>query len=125
MRAATESPGSRPSEPRTRAASARKNGSKTLGKSAWSIPGPLSETANDTLSFRRKSLTRIGVCGGLYFAALLSKPVASSQEFPHRLGLDKPLVMLPIIVYNLTQHLIAGTVNALLRRTEPTLTSGA
>jgi bile acid:Na+ symporter, BASS family len=38
---------------------------------------------------------------------------------------SQPLVMLPIIVYNLTQHLIAGTVNALLRRTEPTLTSGA
>ncbi|QEH35076.1 Sodium Bile acid symporter family protein [Aquisphaera giovannonii] len=31
----------------------------------------------------------------------------------------QPLVMLPIIVYNLAQHLIAGGVNALLRRAEP------
>jgi len=32
---------------------------------------------------------------------------------------SQPLVMLPIIVYNLTQHLVAGGVNALLRRAEP------
>lgn len=31
---------------------------------------------------------------------------------------SQPLVMLPIIVYNLVQHLVAGGVNALLRRTE-------
>jgi BASS family bile acid:Na+ symporter len=31
----------------------------------------------------------------------------------------QPLVMLPIIVYNLAQHLIAGGVDALLRRAEP------
>ena len=30
-----------------------------------------------------------------------------------------PLAMLPIIIYNLAQHLIAGGVNALLRRAEP------
>ena len=33
---------------------------------------------------------------------------------------SQPLVMLPIIVYNLAQHLIAGSVDALLRRAEPT-----
>jgi len=32
---------------------------------------------------------------------------------------SQPLVLLPIIVYNLTQHLVAGCVNALFRRTEP------
>ena len=32
---------------------------------------------------------------------------------------SQPLVMLPIIVYNLVQHVIAGGVDALLRRTEP------
>lgn len=32
---------------------------------------------------------------------------------------SQPLAMLPIIVYNLTQHLIAGCVDALLRRTTP------
>jgi BASS family bile acid:Na+ symporter len=31
----------------------------------------------------------------------------------------QPLVMLPIIIYNLAQHVIAGSVDALLRRTEP------
>lgn len=31
----------------------------------------------------------------------------------------QPLVMLPIIIYNLAQHLIAGSVDALLRRTKP------
>ncbi len=31
----------------------------------------------------------------------------------------QPLVMLPIIIYNLAQHLIAGSVNALLRREKP------
>jgi bile acid:Na+ symporter, BASS family len=30
----------------------------------------------------------------------------------------QPLVMLPIIVYNLVQHLIAGSVDALIRRSE-------
>ena len=29
---------------------------------------------------------------------------------------SRPLVMLPIIVYNLTQHLVAGGVHSLLRR---------
>ncbi len=33
---------------------------------------------------------------------------------------SQPLVMLPIIVYNLVQHLIAGSANALLGRAEPT-----
>jgi BASS family bile acid:Na+ symporter len=32
---------------------------------------------------------------------------------------SQPLAMLPIIVYNLTQHLIAGGVDALLRKTAP------
>lgn len=32
---------------------------------------------------------------------------------------SQPLVMLPIIIYNLVQHLIAGGVDALLRRAEP------
>ena len=32
---------------------------------------------------------------------------------------SKPQVMLPIIVYNLVQHLIAGAVNALLQRSNP------
>jgi BASS family bile acid:Na+ symporter len=32
---------------------------------------------------------------------------------------SQPLVMLPIIVYNLAQHLIAGGVDALLRRASP------
>ncbi len=32
---------------------------------------------------------------------------------------SQPLVMLPIIVYNLVQHVIAGIVNAFLRRAEP------
>ena len=36
---------------------------------------------------------------------------------------SQPLVMLPIIVYNLAQHLIAGCVDALLRRAETLLTS--
>ena len=38
---------------------------------------------------------------------------------------SQPLVMLPIIVYNLIQHLIAGGVDALLRRVEPDLTRNA
>ncbi len=33
---------------------------------------------------------------------------------------SQPLVMLPTIVYNLVQHLIAGGVDALLRRCERT-----
>jgi BASS family bile acid:Na+ symporter len=33
---------------------------------------------------------------------------------------SQPLVMLPVIVYNLVQHLVAGGVDALLRRAEPT-----
>jgi bile acid:Na+ symporter, BASS family len=33
---------------------------------------------------------------------------------------SQPLVMLPIIVYNLVQHVIAGSVNSLLRTAEPT-----
>ena len=32
---------------------------------------------------------------------------------------SQPLVMLPIIIYNLIQHLIAGSVDALLRKAEP------
>jgi BASS family bile acid:Na+ symporter len=32
---------------------------------------------------------------------------------------SQPLMMLPIIVYNLAQHLVAGAVHALLGRTEP------
>ena len=33
---------------------------------------------------------------------------------------SRPLVMLPIIIYNLTQHVVAGGVHSLLRRSEPT-----
>jgi BASS family bile acid:Na+ symporter len=32
---------------------------------------------------------------------------------------SKPMVILPIIVYNLTQHVVAGCVNAMLRVPEP------
>jgi BASS family bile acid:Na+ symporter len=32
---------------------------------------------------------------------------------------SRPLAMLPIIAYNLTQHLVAGCVHAMLRNAEP------
>jgi BASS family bile acid:Na+ symporter len=32
---------------------------------------------------------------------------------------SQPMMLLPIIIYNLTQHLVAGAVNALLRRAQP------
>jgi BASS family bile acid:Na+ symporter len=32
---------------------------------------------------------------------------------------SRPLAMLPIIVYNLTQHLVAGCVDTMLQRSTP------